>query len=126
MIFFPTHFVRQDRLPTRVELWKRDAIQDVHQQYCAICFGEIETTSHLFANCSKTRLMWERIFNRMDWNTVGRGDELVDDFLLFKKVCKGKSGRKASHLILLATPWCTRLEHNDIFFNGKGSKYCMS
>jgi hypothetical protein len=42
---------------SRQELWKRGIVQDVHQQSCVFYFREIETASHVFARCPKTRVI---------------------------------------------------------------------
>jgi hypothetical protein len=47
------------------------------------------------------------------------GDELVDNFLLFKEVCKGENKRKVSHVIWLAIVWSIWFEHNDVLSKGK-------
>lgn len=44
----------QDKLPTRVKLWRRNVISDVHQQCCVWCFNDIESASHLFVMYPKT------------------------------------------------------------------------
>jgi len=36
---------------------ERGVVLDVHQQSCVLCFREIETASHLFASCPKTRVI---------------------------------------------------------------------
>ena len=58
----------QDRLPTRVELWSRGVIRDVHQICCVLCFDEIETTSHLFTSCSETRMILDWTYNNEYYN----------------------------------------------------------
>lgn len=44
----------QERLPTRVELWMREAIQDIHERSCEFCLDGIESIRPLFINCVKT------------------------------------------------------------------------
>jgi hypothetical protein len=47
------------------------------------CFEDIESASHLFASCNKTKEIWDLIFTWLDWKAVGWGADLVDNFLLF-------------------------------------------
>jgi hypothetical protein len=95
----------RDRLPTRVELWRRGFIWDVDQQCSVICFDNIESASHLFVNCIKIRKLWDLIFEWLDWKEDGWSTEIVNKFLLFNFMCKGKKGKKVSlsHMIWLAT-----------------------
>lgn len=89
----------QDIHSIRIELWRRDVTRDVHQQCCILCFDEIELASHLFVNYRKTRQICELIFKWLDWRADSWSNVLVHNFLLFNSLCKGKKGRKASHLI---------------------------
>jgi len=95
----------QDRLPTLVELWRRGVIRDVHQQCCVFCFEDIESASHLFASCNKTKKNWDLIFTWLDWKAVGWRAELIDNFLLVNSICKGKNRKKVSHLVWLTIAW---------------------
>jgi hypothetical protein len=56
--------------PGFLELWRRGVIRDVHQQCCVFCFEDIESASHLFASCNKTKEIWDLIFTWLDWKAV--------------------------------------------------------
>jgi len=58
--------LRLFRMPTRVELWRRNIISYVHQQYCVWCFNDFETTSRLYVMFPKMLEMW--INNLILWS----------------------------------------------------------
>jgi hypothetical protein len=105
-----------DRMPTRVELWRKGVLNDVQQQTCVFCCHEFESSSHLFAVCAKTKMIWDKIFMWLNWKATDWYDHVLENFLQFNTFCRGK---KVSHIIWLAAAWCIWLECNDIIFRGK-------
>lgn len=53
------------RLPTKVELFNRGSI-DLSQLPCLLCGLETESTDDLFAACTKSNIIWQKLFNW--WN----------------------------------------------------------
>ncbi|GKV32990.1 hypothetical protein SLEP1_g41549 [Rubroshorea leprosula] len=49
--------VLQDRIPTKLNLYKRGIILDANQTMCSLCGTNIEDTNHLFIHCSVAYLV---------------------------------------------------------------------
>ena len=49
----------QDRLPTRCNLDNRGI--DIHSKRCPVCDEGLETTQHLFVDCSMAKSLWKKI-----------------------------------------------------------------
>ncbi|GKU90507.1 hypothetical protein SLEP1_g4496 [Rubroshorea leprosula] len=48
-----------DRIPTRINLFKRGIIKDLEERKCALCKEEEEDSSHLFLNCNIAKWLWK-------------------------------------------------------------------
>lgn len=53
----------KDKLPTRVNLFKRKVISSVVEAICPICKEEPETIDHLLLTCKGTNSIWYKIFH---------------------------------------------------------------
>lgn len=58
--------VMWDRLPTRDNLRKRRIIGLDEESICALCGEDVETASHIFIGCNKTREVWLAIYSWWD------------------------------------------------------------
>lgn len=59
-----------DRLPTRVNLIRRGVIDPIRESSCVMCFGEAESTIHLFNKCWKSMEVWRKVYNWLDVSRV--------------------------------------------------------
>ncbi|GKV42304.1 hypothetical protein SLEP1_g49718 [Rubroshorea leprosula] len=51
--------VLMDRIPTRINLFKRGILKDVGEKKCILCKEEEEDSSHLFLNCLVAQWLWK-------------------------------------------------------------------
>ncbi|GKV30135.1 hypothetical protein SLEP1_g38990 [Rubroshorea leprosula] len=50
--------VMMDRIPTKLNLFKRGVIKDMEDGKCTLCEVEDEDINHLFLNCNVARWLW--------------------------------------------------------------------
>jgi hypothetical protein len=55
----------------------------------------------------------------LNWKATDWYDHVLENFLQFNTLCRGKKEKKVSHIIWLAAAWCIWLECNDIIFRDK-------
>lgn len=92
------------KIATRVDLWKRGVIRDIHQQCGVLCFEGVVFRD----NCQWAWLVFRGIVSWISW--------WGGIFFTFNALVKGKKKKanKICHVVWLATTWCIWYEQNNI------------
>lgn len=106
-----------NRLPTRDALMRRGLLDSIHDTCCILCFGEEESTSHLFFNCVQAREVWKEVFKWLDTPTIQLQDP-IQHFIRFGMMLKGRKLKRLKHLVWIATIWGIWQTRNKVLFDG--------
>jgi hypothetical protein len=107
-----------DRVPTRVNLFRRRIITEDEDKCCVFCGEEMETVSHLFLYCRIISNVWDRIFA---W--LGLIFSLPHSIFSLLNFVAGSTGQKQVRnglfMICSAVIWTVWRHRNKIiFYNG--------
>jgi hypothetical protein len=106
-----------DKLPTRDALFRKGIITNSVDSCCAFCLSEVEDIHHVFFNCSVVASVWENIYKWMGVNPIGY-NSILQHFVMFGQVFKGKKIKRLRHIIWLATTWSIWRARDNILFRG--------
>jgi hypothetical protein len=108
-----------DRVPTRLNLFRRKVITEIGDTSCVFCGEETETVTHLFLYCKFISQVWERVFA---W--LGLDFSLphsINSLLHFVMSTTGrKQVRKGLISICCAVLWTIWRHRNNIIFDNGG------
>lgn len=107
-----------NRLVTRDALFRRGILVSNRDLCCALCFKEIESTSHLFCNYEVSMKVWSSVFRWLGPEAIQNGD-MTSNFMEFGGQVKGKSRRGVKHLIQIAVMWNLLGAKNKVVFKGE-------
>jgi hypothetical protein len=105
-----------DRLPTRMNLFKRRIIMQVEECLCVFCGEELETAAHLFLYCPRITQLWDRIFA---W--LGLGFSLPHSLLsMLNFVASTSGGKQLRHGLVMiwnSVLWSIWRHRNKVIFD---------
>jgi hypothetical protein len=108
-----------DRVPTRMNLFKRKIITDHVQTCCVFCGEETETAAHLFLYCKLISHVWVRVFA---W--LGLVFSLPHSLISLLNFVVGSTGRKQVRkglvMVCSAVLWTVWRHRNKIIFDNGG------
>lgn len=81
----------QDRLPTRVNLAKRNILPQTGNVNCPFCNRLSETAAHLFVKCNVSTNMWLECYKWLGVATAGH-NQISNHFLAYSGLLLGKKG----------------------------------
>lgn len=105
----------QSRLPTRDGLATRGIIPQGQNLSCPLCNCAQESCAHLFILCPKVWEVWYAIYEWIGVSFVAHHD-LVQNFMQFGALFRGKRSKHFKFLIWCATVWIIWLTRNRIVF----------
>ncbi|GAU35033.1 hypothetical protein TSUD_103560 [Trifolium subterraneum] len=109
-----------DRIPTKVNLFRRRILQQVEDQVCVLCGNCVETSVHLFVYCHFATQVWEQIITWLGMVFM-LPQSLVSFFSFFAETSGGKKRRQGLIMIWNAVVWALWRQRNRIIFeNGTG------
>lgn len=141
--------VLMDRAPSRMNLWKRNIIEDVEGLNCVFCEAGLETLDHLLFGCCRSLLLWKSVYRWTGFEVVLPA-ATKQHYLNHRGMVRGKELKKLWMVIWFATTWSIWLSRNAVIFNqepfdeskqleiikprvwnwfkfrGKGSNHCFS
>jgi hypothetical protein len=110
-----------DRIPTRLNLRRRNALPPEVSVRCVLCEVEIETTNHLFMHCVVVRRVWLELLKWVD-NMFIMPQNVFTHWACWNAGVSNKRIIKGLRLIWHATIWCIWKARNDKIFKDKNSE----
>jgi len=107
-----------DRIPTRLNLRRRNALPQEVSLTCVMCIGAIESANHLFLHCPRASSVWFEVMVWID-NVFILPPNLFDHWSCWNAGVYNKKIVKGIRLIWHATIWLIWKARNDIIFNNK-------
>lgn len=105
-----------DRIPTRLNLFKRHVLNVQQDLRCVFGSGGLESTNHLFLNCPRVGFVWMKVYGWLGFDVV-LPFELEAAYLFHKGLFHGKKGRKRGVVVWLSVLWMVWLERNAVLFS---------
>lgn len=107
-----------DRIPSRLNLRRRNALPPEVSVRCALCEVEMETSIHLFAHCMVARGIWLELLKWVD-NMFLMPQNVFNHWLCWNAGTSNKKLIKGFRLIWHAAIWVIWKMRNDKIFNDK-------
>lgn len=108
----------QDRIPTRLNLFRRNVLNDIHQCTCVLCGQAEESSSHPFHSCPFTVQVWKWMYRWLGLDLVMPQD-IETHYLLHIDFFKKKNVRRYGSLFWHATTWRIWLQRNAIILKNE-------
>lgn len=107
-----------NRIPTRENLYRRNALPQDVSTLCVMCGREVERTNHLFMHCSVARRVWIEL---LQWvgNMFIMPPNLFSHWACWNAGSSRKKVVKGLRLIWHSTIWAIWKGRNDKIFNNK-------
>ncbi|XP_058775083.1 uncharacterized protein LOC131649336 [Vicia villosa] len=106
----------KDRLPTRLQLLKRDIIVDNEECLCVFGCPIKEDAKHLFLRCDKLRRVWEKIQSWLEITVTG-GDDCRSNYMNWFEALHQKIPARRAGVFWAVVCWCIWKQRNDMVFN---------
>ncbi|XP_058727177.1 uncharacterized protein LOC131598612 [Vicia villosa] len=106
----------KDRLATRVQLVKRNILEDNNTSHCAFGCLIQEDTNHLFLNCIIAKGVWLKICAWLGITQSGE-HQCCNHFLQMVEILKRKCSTRRVGVVWAATCWSIWKHRNDKIFN---------
>ncbi|XP_058775834.1 uncharacterized protein LOC131650122 [Vicia villosa] len=104
-----------NRLPTKISLSERGAIDSSVFLYCEFCRNHLETSSHLFFQCGVAKYLWKRIYLWLGEDLPFSLEEFLKLDIVVEKV-KTVNARKNITSIWIASVWSLWNMRNAMIF----------
>lgn len=109
--------VLNSRIPTKVELMRRNALLVGISSTCVLCDEKEESIPHLFLHCRVGWRIWMRVYGWLGLSTV-LSDMVGHHFLQHDVPGERSKGRKAVSAIWIATVGANWNLRNGVLFRG--------
>ncbi|XP_058751883.1 uncharacterized protein LOC131624988 [Vicia villosa] len=106
----------KDRLPTRLQLLRRDIIAGNEECLCVFGCPIKEDANHLFLRCVKLRRVWEKIQILLEI-FVTDGDDCSSNYLNWFEALHKKIPARRAGVFWTVVCWCIWKQRNDMVFN---------
>lgn len=109
----------QDRLPTRLNLLKRNVIHSAAEACCPLCLQEEESTDHILVGCPVAAGVWASFYRWMGVSTAlpgGCRDHLQQHMIL----TLNDKQNAVFRVTWYAVAWTIWLHRNNVVFSGRG------
>jgi hypothetical protein len=105
-----------NRIPTRDNLVRCGVIRGDNSRECVLCFGSLESLTHLFLHCDFAFSIWVKIFTWLGVIVVMPAT-LSSLFELLSGLATTKKARKVNLLVWHTTIWLIWRARNEVIFN---------
>lgn len=108
----------QHRLPTRVNLMKRNILPQNCNTNCLFCNLKPETAAHIFIECNVSSKIWYACYNWL--SVLGAGHIQISlHFLSHSSILVGKKGNTFATSLWICIVWIIWKGRNKVIFYGK-------
>ncbi|GKV25499.1 hypothetical protein SLEP1_g34934 [Rubroshorea leprosula] len=107
--------VLQDRIPSKVNLYKRGIVPDLHLATCMLCDESIEDINHLFLHCKFAYAVWSKCLQWWRISSV-RADNCYASFEQQLATFKNVNIRAGWDAVWSATIWSIWIARNERAF----------
>lgn len=104
-----------DRIPSRLNLWKRRIIEDEEGVKCVLCDSAVESIEHLIFSCNKSEQIWKLVYNWAGFDVVMPVDGKTH-FLYHRGLVRGKNLKQMWMVLWFSTAWSIWIARNGIIF----------
>jgi hypothetical protein len=106
----------KDRIPTKVNLFRRNILLQPADRICSLCGVEEENSIHLLIYCQFARQVWNRVCQWLNLN-FGLPHSCVSLLNFFAEEQRNKKLRHGMVLIWCSTIWALWRQRNRILFD---------
>lgn len=113
--------VLQDKIPTKMNLFKRMVMRDPQELACGFCNQEMESGNNLFIHCDRAYKTWMKVYDWLGFEVVlpYSTEELYMQHMgLFGGMKRKKRGMVVWHSLI----WSIWLDRNALIFKNEQFK----